>query len=199
LMNDFIIASVGGQGGLLATTLLATVFVQAGFDVKTSEVHGMAQRGGTVTSYVRRGDRVFSPVVPNGEADLILGLEVLEAYRQLPNLKPGGTVLFSDETISPVPVIMGDEVYPTIVRESFLQRASRAYCISALAIAREVGNPRTSNVACLGALSALLDGPDDPPVEVWEAEVTRLVPPRTADVNLAAFRQGRRWMQSNRS
>jgi len=199
VIKDFIIASVGGQGGLLATTLLATVFAETGFDVKTSEVHGMAQRGGTVTSYVRRGDRVFSPIVPDGEADLILGLEVLEAYRQLPNLKAGGVVLFSDETISPVPVIMGEQSYPVIKRESFLQRASASYSFPATAIAKAVGNLRTSNVACLGALSALLDDPGDPPAETWEEEVARLVPPRTVEVNLAAFRQGRLWMEANRN
>ena len=198
-IKDFIIASVGGQGGLLATTLLASVSARAGFDVKTSEVHGMAQRGGTVTSYVRRGERVFSPIVPRGEADLILGLEVLEAYRQLPNLRTGGIVLFSDETISPVPVIMGEQPYPKLTRESFLQRASSAYSIPANAIANAVGNLRTSNVACLGALSALLDDPGDPPPEVWEEEVARLVPRRTVEVNLAAFRQGRRWMEANKT
>jgi indolepyruvate ferredoxin oxidoreductase beta subunit len=198
MMKDFVIASVGGQGGLLATTVLASVFVKAGFDVKTSEVHGMAQRGGTVTSYVRRGDRVHSPVVPKGEADLILGLEMLEAYRELPSLKQGGVVLCSDETISPVPVIMGETAYPSLSLDSFLQRAGDAYLIPALSIARQAGNVRTSNVACLGALSALLDGPGEPPAEAWEQEVARLVPRRTAEVNMYAFRAGREWMEKNR-
>lgn len=198
MMKDFIIASVGGQGGLLATTLLASVFVKAGYDVKTSEVHGMAQRGGTVTSYVRRGNRIYSTVVPKGEADLILGLEVLEAYRELPNLKPGGVVLTSDETILPQPVIMGDASYPSLNRDSFLQRAGEAFVIPALSIAREAGNARTSNVACLGALSVLLDASGDAPAQVWEEEVSRLVPERTIDVNLAAFRAGREWMDRNR-
>lgn len=197
-MKDFIIASVGGQGGLLATTLLASVFVNAGYDVKTSEVHGMAQRGGTVTSYVRRGERIRSTVVPKGEADLILGLEVLEAYRELPNLKPGGIVVCSDERIQPQPVIMGDATYPSLSRESFLQRAGKAYVLPALAIARQVGNARASNVVCLGALSVLLDSPQDAPVNVWEDGVSRLVPKRTIDVNLAAFRAGREWMEENR-
>lgn len=198
MMKDFIIASVGGQGGLLATTVLASVFVTAGSDVKTSEVHGMAQRGGTVTSYVRRAEKVYSPVVPTGEADVILGLELLEAYRELPNLKGGGVLLTSDETISPVPVIMGDAAYPTLTRESFLQRAGKAYFVPALAIAREAGNVRASNVAMLGALSSLLDGPGEPPVTVWENEVSRLVPKRTVEVNLKAFRAGREWMEKNR-
>ncbi len=198
MMKDFIIASVGGQGGLLATTVLASVFVKVGSDVKTSEVHGMAQRGGTVTSYVRRGDRVYSPVVPKGEADLILGLELLEAYRELPNLKHGGVVLTSDETISPVPVIMGDATYPTLTRDSFLQRAAKAYFVPAPAIAKEAGNVRTSNVAMLGALSLLLEGPGEPQVEAWEEDVSRLVPKRTVDVNLKAFHMGREWMEKNR-
>ena len=197
-MKDFIIASVGGQGGLLATTVLASVFVAQGNDVKTSEVHGMAQRGGTVTSYVRRGSRVYSPVVPQGEGDLILGLEILEAYRELPNLRPGGTVLASDEVISPVPVNMGDAVYPELGVKSFLQRAGKAYLIPAVSIARESGNTRTSNIAMLGALSVLLDGSGDPPVETWVSEVSRLVPKRTIEVNLKAFLAGREWMAKNR-
>jgi indolepyruvate ferredoxin oxidoreductase beta subunit len=197
MMKDFIIASVGGQGGLLATTVLASVFVAAGSDVKTSEVHGMAQRGGTVTSYVRRGEKVYSPVVPAGEADVIIGLELLEAYRELPNLRRGGVVLTSDERISPVPVIMGDASYPTLTKESFLQRAGKAYFVPVLAIAKEAGNVRTSNVALLGALSALLDGPGQPLVAAWEEEVSRLVPKRTVDVNIKAFRAGREWMEKN--
>ena len=198
MMKDFIIASVGGQGGLLATTLLASVFAKAGHDVKTSEVHGMAQRGGMVTSYVRRGDLVRSTVVPKGEADLILGLELLEAYRELPNLRPGGVVLCSDETILPQPVIMGEAAYPALNRDSFLQRASKAYLIPALGIARQAGNVRASNVACLGALSVLLGGPGEASLGVWEEEVSRLVPRRTIDVNLAAFRAARAWMEKSR-
>ncbi len=194
MMKDFIIASVGGQGGLLATTVLASVFVTHGADVKTSEVHGMAQRGGTVTSYVRRGQKVYSPVVPAGEGDLILGLELLEAYRELPNLRQGGVVLTSDEMISPVPVIMGDATYPSLNKDSFLQRAKEVYIIPAVSIAKEAGNVRTSNVAMLGALSALLDGPGGPPLQVWEAEIARLVPKRTVDMNIKAFHAGREWM-----
>ena len=197
MMKDFIIASVGGQGGLLATTVLASVFASSGSDVKTSEVHGMAQRGGTVTSYVRRGERVFSPVVPKGEGDLILGLELLETYRELPNLRRGGVILTSDETISPVPVIMGDAIYPILNKDSFLQRAGKVYIIPALSMAKEAGNVRTSNVIMLGALSVLLNGQGDPPAQVWETEVSRLVPKRTVDVNLKAFHAGRDWMGKN--
>jgi len=193
-MKDFIIASVGGQGGLLATTVLATVFASCGFDVKTSEVHGMAQRGGTVTSYVRRNDKVYSPVVPKGQGDVIIGLELLEAYRELPNLRRGGVVLTSDETIAPIPVIMGEAKYPALTVEAFLQRAGKARLVPAQAIAKEAGNPRTSNVVMLGALSTYMDGPDDPPVEKWEEEIARLVPKRTIEVNLKAFHAGREWM-----
>jgi len=190
-LRDFIIASVGGQGGLLATTVLASVFAKAEFDVKTSEVHGMAQRGGSVTSYVRRGKKVYAPAVPSKVADVILGLEILEAYRQLPNLKAGGLVLTSDEKIAPIPVIMGNAPYPALSRESFLQRAKEAYLIPALGMAREAGNVRTSNMVCLGALSFLLEVP----VTIWEEEVQRYVPPRTVEANLKAFNLGREWMR----
>ncbi|MBE3519554.1 MAG: indolepyruvate oxidoreductase subunit beta [Firmicutes bacterium] len=187
VLKDFIIAGVGGQGGLLATSVLARVFVKAGFDVKTSEVHGMAQRGGTVISYVRRGQKVYSPLVPKGEADVILGLEILEAYRQLPELKVGGLVLTSDERIKPVSVIMGQAQYPDIRPEWFLSRAGRVLVIPALDKAREAGNVRAANTVCLGALSRFLEIPAD----VWEETIAETVPPKAVDVNLKAFEIGR--------
>lgn len=187
MLKDFIIAGVGGQGGLLATSVLARVFVKAGFDVKTSEVHGMAQRGGTVISYVRRGQKVYSPLVPKGEADVILGLEILEAYRQLPELKQGGLVLTSDERIKPVSVIMGQAEYPDIRREWFLSRAGRVLVIPALEKAREAGNVRAANTVCLGALSRFLEIPAD----VWKETIAETVPPKAVDVNLKAFEMGR--------
>lgn len=191
MMKDFIVASVGGQGGLLATTVLASVFVRAGYNVKTSEVHGMAQRGGTVTSYVRRGakagDPVHAPIVPAGEADAILGLEILEAYRELPNLRRGGLVVTSDERIMPVPVTMGDAAYPDLSRESFTGWAGRVHVVPAVSLAREAGNIRTSNVVCLGVLSTYLDVPTD----LWEQEIARLMPAKTVEVNLKAFAIGR--------
>lgn len=187
MFKDFIIAGVGGQGGLLATSVLARVFAKAGFDVKTSEVHGMAQRGGTVISYVRRGQKVYSPLVPSGEADVILGLEILEAYRQLPELKVGGLVLTSDERIKPVPVIMGQAQYPDIRPEWFLSRAGRVLVIPALNKAREAGNVRAANTVCLGALSRFLEIPAD----VWKETIAETVPPKAVDVNLKAFEIGR--------
>lgn len=187
MFKDFIIAGVGGQGGLLATSVLARVFVKAGFDVKTSEVHGMAQRGGTVISYVRRGQKVYSPLVPKGKADVILGLEILEAYRQLPDLKEGGLVLTSDERIKPVSVIMGQAQYPDIRPEWFSSRAGQVLIIPALEKAREAGNVRAANTVCLGALSRFLEIP----VDVWKETIAETVPPRAVDVNLKAFEMGR--------
>ncbi|HHW18538.1 MAG TPA: indolepyruvate oxidoreductase subunit beta [Firmicutes bacterium] len=195
VLKDFAIAGVGGQGGLLATTVLAQVFAEAGFDVKTSEVHGMAQRGGTVTSYVRRGQKVFSPAVPAGKIDVIVGLELLEAYRELPNLKPSGVVVSSDEKIAPISVITGDAEYPNLTEESFLQRAGEVYILPALSMALEAGNVRTSNMVCLGALSWILEIP----ASVWENEISKLVPEKTIDANLKAFCMGRRWMEKRRS
>lgn len=194
MMKNFIIASVGGQGGLLATTVLASVFAASGCDVKTSEVHGMAQRGGAVTSYVRRGEKVYSPLVHAGEADVILGLEMLEAYRELPNLRAGGTALVSDEKISPLTSIMGESRYPDLSEKSYLQRAGSAFIVPAVSIAKEAGNTRASNIALAGALSALLGEDDKVPLSVWEAQISRLVPQRTVDVNIKAFYGGRAWM-----
>lgn len=190
MIRDIIVASCGGQGGLLATAILASVFVEAGYDVKTSEVHGMAQRGGTVISYVRRGKKVYSPLVEKGCADTILGLEILEAYRQLPNLKPGGIVVTSDEKVYPVSVTSGDARYPDLGPESFLQRAGRVFMCPSAQLAREAGNVRSSNVVCLGALSGLMEIPES----VWISQIQKLVPQKTVEVNLNAFWAGRTWL-----
>jgi len=192
VLKDFIIAGVGGQGGLLATSVLARVFMKAGFDVKTSEVHGMAQRGGTVVSYVRRGPKVYSPLVPSGEADAILGLEILEAYRQLSELKPGGLVVTSDEQVKPVSVIMGQTRYPDIRPESFSPRAGKILIIPALAKAKEAGNVRAANTVCLGALSLFLEVKRD----IWEETIAETVPARAIEVNLKAFHAGRSFAET---
>lgn len=186
-LENIVVASVGGQGGLLATRVLAALFLAGGEDVKTSEVHGMAQRGGTVLSFVRRGRRVFSPVIDQGTADAILGLEVLEAARALPYLSAGGVVVTSTQRIAPVPVALGQEPYPQDLDARLRRAAGRAILVPAGEVAAKIGNSRVANVVCLGTLSAFTE--HDP--RLWEAVISGAVPPRTVELNLRAFYAGR--------
>lgn len=186
-IDDIVVASVGGQGGILATRVLATLFLRQGWQVKTSEVHGMAQRGGSVETHVRRGRTVHSPLIPRGEADALLALEQLEGLRYLPWVRPGGTVVCSTERIAPVTVTLGGQAYPEGIRERLEQRAGCVVWVDALGIGREAGNVRAANVALLGALSALMPEP----VEGWHEAIRAHLPERLHRVNLEAFRLAR--------
>lgn len=186
-IDNIVVASVGGQGGILATRVLATLFLNMGWQVKTSEVHGMAQRGGSVETHVRRGRTVYSPLVPRGEADALLALEQLEGLRYLPWLRPGGVVVCSTERIAPVTVTLGGQQYPDRVREALEQRAGVLVWVDALEIAREAGNVRAANVALLGALSALMEAP----AEAWREAISANLPERVRPVNLNAFQMAR--------
>lgn len=186
-IHDIVVASVGGQGGILATRILATLFLNLGWQVKTSEVHGMAQRGGSVETHVRRGRVVYSPLVPRGEADALLALEQLEGLRYLPWIRPGGAVVCSSERIPPVTVTLGGQHYPERVRETLEQRAGFLVWVDALGIAREAGNVRAANVALLGALSALMEAP----AEAWHEAISAHLPAGARPVNLEAFRVAR--------
>ncbi|MDP2873532.1 MAG: indolepyruvate oxidoreductase subunit beta [Bacillota bacterium] len=186
-LDNFVIASVGGQGGLLATKVLAAVLHRGGMEVKTSEVHGMAQRGGSVISFVRRAPRVWSPVIDAGDADAILGLELLEAARALPYLRMGGVVVTSTQQITPVTVSTGQARYPADLTERLRASSGRTVLVPAGDIAAELGQPRVANVVCLGALSVFTDQPAD----IWEQVIAAAVPARTVALNLEAFRRGR--------
>lgn len=184
---DVVIASVGGQGAILATRILASLFLAQGWQVKTSEVHGMAQRGGSVETHVRRGRTVYSPLVPRGEADLLLALEQLEGLRYLPWLRPGGVCVCSSERIPPVTVTQGSQTYPENVRETLSERAGMVVWVDAPALAREAGNARAANVALLGALSPFLEATP----EEWERAIAAHLPEKLLDANVAAFRAAR--------
>lgn len=186
-VHDVVIASVGGQGGILATRVLASLFLSQGWDVKTSEVHGMAQRGGSVETHVRRGRTVFSPLVPRGEADLLLALEQLEGLRYLPWLRPCGLCVCSTEQIAPVSVTLGDQQYPGHAREVLAQKAGALVWVDAVGIARDAGDVRAANVALLGALSPFLEASEDE----WEMAISAHLPARVVSVNLTAFRMAR--------
>lgn len=186
---NFLVTGVGGQGTLLASDVVALVGVTAGHDVKKSEIHGMAQRGGSVTSQVRWGPKVFSPMVGQGEVDFYLGLEKLEALRHISYLRPGGVVLVSDYVIPPVGVSLGLE--PSLesaqMNQEMAKFTDRLYLLPAIPMAEALGNARTNNVVMLGALSAFLDVPE----ATWLQVISQRVPPRSVEVNERAFAAGR--------
>ncbi len=181
-----IVAGVGGQGILLASNLLSEAAMEAGYDVKKSEIHGMSQRGGDVISTVRFGEKVYSPIVGLGEADVILAFEKLEAMRNLPYLKKEGMVIVNDYRIDPLPVASGYMEYPEGIIE-FLKERVKTIALDARELAEKAGNIRTMNVVLLGVLSKNLDIPE----EIWLQVIERRVPPKAIDANKVAFRLGR--------
>lgn len=185
--KNLLLVGVGGQGTILASKIIASVLAECGFDVKMSEVHGMAQRGGSVVTQVRYGDKVHSPLIETEEADFILAFERLEAARYLRFLKPGGTVIVNDLALPPLPVLLGQVAYPENTVDLLNEKAGRVILVDAAAVAREAGNPRTQNVVLVGALAAVLGLSD---LARWETVLTGLVPPKTVDANIAALRLG---------
>ncbi|MFN2226734.1 MAG: indolepyruvate oxidoreductase subunit beta [Anaerolineae bacterium] len=192
---NFLLAGVGGQGTILASDILAEVALAAGYDVKKSEVHGMAQRGGSVNTHIRwDAKEVHSPLIGLGEADVLLVFEEAEALRYAEFLKPGGAAIVNRHAIKPITVTSGGASYPAEeeVRSVYAEVTDRFRLISGTAIAEELGNVRAANVVLLGALSSLLDVP----VETWLAVLEKRVPPKYVDLNRQAFRRGRQEMDS---
>ena len=187
---SFFLAGVGGQGTILASNVLAEVALAAGFDVKKSEVHGMAQRGGSVKTHVRwDSERVHSPLIGCGEADMLLVFEEAEALRYAEYLKPGGVAVVNQYTIEPITVSSGGAHYPS---EAELQAVysvltERLYLVPGTAIARDLGNARAANVVLIGALSTFLELP----VETWLEVIKARVPPKYVELNRRAFLGGR--------
>ncbi|NMA55159.1 MAG: indolepyruvate oxidoreductase subunit beta [Firmicutes bacterium] len=186
-VTNVLLVGVGGQGTLLAARILSGVLQQGGYDVKMSEVHGMSQRGGSVVTFVRYGDRIYSPLVEKGTADLILSFEKMEALRWLPYLKPGGTVVVNDFALLPAPVLMGKAEYPYNALEILKEQAETLIVLDAAKVAmEEAGNIRTQNVALLGALASHMDID----TEIWQQVIRESVPPKTVEANLKAFAAG---------
>lgn len=190
--TTLLLCGVGGQGTILAADLLALAALESGVEVKVSEIHGMAQRGGSVTTVVRFGEDVASMVCDEGCADFVVSFETTEALRALPFLSPTGTMIVNDETIQPLSVLSGAAVMPTSAIERLQARG--ATIVPAPAIAREVGNPKTLNVVLLGALSAMLPFS----VDAWEQVIASRVPEKTIEANKMAFRAGRSFMEEHR-
>ena len=193
--TNILIAGVGGQGILLSGEIIAQACLKAGYEVKKSEVHGMAQRGGSVTSHVRFGRRVFSPLIPKGQADVLLAFEQLEALRGIDYLRPSGTVVVNNQRIAPITVTSGSANYPEAVIEKLQQLASDVIVVEGLDIAREAGNLRAVNVALLGALSRLLSLEES----VWFEAIREKVPQKALEANLAAFEMGRESVSAQRA
>lgn len=185
-----LLCGVGGQGALLAADILARCAMACGDDVKLSEIHGMAQRGGAVTTVVRLGKNVRSMRADKGEVDYLVSFETTEALRNLPYLKEGGYLLVADETIKPLPVQTGRASMPADARGQL--RDLGATLIPAGSLALEIGSPKSVNVVLLGALSTRLDFPE----EAWESVIRARVPQKTVDANLKAFHAGRSFAET---
>jgi len=186
-VTNVIISGVGGQGTILASKVLAEVALRAGEDVKQSEVHGMSQRGGNVVSMVRFGDKVHSPLITKGEADILLAFEEMEGLRYAGWLRPGGRALISRQRIHPSTVNAGLAKYPSDIDAKILSVCPGAIWVDAFDIAQNLGNVRVANVVLLGALSASLEFPP----EAWDQALRASVPAKALELNLEAYRLGR--------
>ncbi len=186
--TDFIVGGVGGQGSLLASDVIAEVGLAIGLDVKKSDVHGMAQRGGAVISHVRWGPKVASPLVERGRADYLIALEMLESLRWLGYLKPGGTVIVNHQQIRPASTVFGDDVYPEAsdVLAKLKEVAGRVIYVEGTRIADELGNARAMNSVLLGTLSTLLEVSEDQ----WLEVLLEHVPTKAIELNRQAFLAG---------
>jgi len=189
--TNILLAGVGGQGVLLASQIFTSVAIEADLDVKQSEVHGMSQRGGSVTSHVRFGEKVYSPTIDPGEADFLIGFERLETLRNVHCLKAGGTIIYNSMRINPSTVAAGVAEYPGDVPEQILAFGEKTFLVDGLGLAEQAGNTRSSNVVMVGAVSSFLSLPES----LWEAKIKELLPPKLVDLNLKAFHLGRAAVQ----
>ena len=189
-MNDvknIMIVGVGGQGALLASKTLGQVLLDAGFDVKVSEVHGMSQRGGSVVTYVRYGEKVYSPIVDKGEADFIVSFELLEAARYTEWLKKDGQIVVNTQKIDPMPVITGNAEYPEDLVGKMTSAGFKVDAIDCLSLAEQAGSAKSVNIVLMGRLSRYMDFS----VDAWMAAIEKLVKPQFLEMNKKAFMLGR--------
>lgn len=185
-VNNILLAGVGGQGILLASEVLSEAMMIAGFDVKKNEIHGMSQRGGSVVSHVRWGEKVYSPIIPEGEVDILFSFELLETCRYLPLLRENGHILANDLRIAPPAVALGQVEYPSQIVEELKQTCPSTQVVNGLDLALKVGNAKTVNTVLLGALSNVLDLERD----IWLQALRKMIPQRLLDINLQAFELG---------
>ena len=182
---NIMIVGVGGQGTLLASRILGNVAIKLGYDVKVSEVHGMSQRGGSVVTYVKYGNKVYSPIIDKGEADIVLAFEELEAYRALPYLKINGTIILNAQKIDPMPVVTGAMKYPSDIINK-LKNKVNLVSADALSLAKEIGNPKVANVCLIGLMAKNMNISYD----LWQEVIKETVPEKFLELNLKAFDAG---------
>ena len=185
--KNVMIVGVGGQGSLLASKLLGRLLLSKGYDIKVSEVHGMSQRGGSVVTYVRYGDKVYSPVIDKGEADYIVSFELLEAARWTEFLKPGGKIIVNTQQINPMPVIIGAAQYPENLLEKMQQAGLDVDSLDALSLAEQAGSSKAVNIVLMGHLSRYFDFTE----EEWLEALEQSVAPKFLEMNKKAFNLGR--------
>ena len=184
--KNIMIVGVGGQGTLLASRILGNAVIKAGYDVKVSEVHGMSQRGGSVVTYVKFGDKVNSPIIAEGEADIILAFEKLEAYRAMPYLKKGGVMIVNDQQINPMPVITGACKYPEDIFGKMKTAGVSLTTVNAAALAEKAGSIKAVNVVLIGVMAKNTDIS----YEDWVETIKTTVPEKFLELNLKAFEYG---------
>ena len=182
---NVMIVGVGGQGTLLASRILGNIVIDLGYDVKVSEVHGMSQRGGSVVTYVKYGEKIYSPIIDKGEADVILAFEMLEAYRALPYLNKSGKIIANTQQINPMPVITGAAKYPENIDKK-LENVAKCEFVDALDLAKKAGNIKAVNVVLIGVFAKESNIAYDKWVEV----IKKTVPAKLLEVNLKAFDLG---------
>ncbi|SEA49747.1 indolepyruvate ferredoxin oxidoreductase beta subunit [Desulfuromusa kysingii] len=185
-VTNILLAGVGGQGILLASEIISEVMLMAGLDVKKNEVHGMSQRGGSVVSHVRYGEKVYSSIIPEGEVDILFSFEMLETCRYLPLMRPSGKVIVNDWKIAPPSVALGQQAYPENIVANMRQQFADTTLVNGLVLALEAGNAKTVNTVLLGALSNVLEFDRD----LWLTALRKMIPERLLAVNLKAFDLG---------
>ena len=184
--TNVIVAGLGGQGVLKVTDILAEVLFRAGFDVKKSEVHGMSQRGGSVVTYVRFGEKVYSPIITEGEADYIVSFEKLEAARWASCLAKGGQIIVNTQEIDPMPVIIGAATYPSEILSELTAKGVKIDAVDALSLALQAGSAKAVNIVLMARLAKHFDIP----YEKWIAAIENSVAPKFAELNKKAFEIG---------
>lgn len=187
MTKNIMIVGVGGQGTLLTSRILGGITLDAGYDVKLSEVHGMAQRGGSVVTFVRYGDKVAEPIVEGGQADVLIAFEKLEALRYAHFLKEDGALVVNEQRIEPITVVTGVAQYPENIMEG-LEKEHTVYRIDAMEEAKKLGNSKVFNIIVLGMAARHMDFSE----QAWLEVIEKTVPPKTVDINKEAFLAGYR-------
>jgi len=189
--TNVLVAGVGGQGVILASDIMSEVFMEAGYDVKKSEIHGMAMRGGIVTSHFRFGKKVYSPLIKEGEVDILFAFEQLEGLRWINHLRPKGKIIMNDNKVNPPVVNLGDMEYPKGIPETIKAKFKDFYLVKGTEIALQMGDARAANVVLLGAMSKFFEIKED----LWLKTILGVLPPKVHDLNRKAFAAGREQVQ----